>query len=180
MKNHLARKRAAAGNQSGPRRARPCAPGVRQGRKKGTTRVPAQQNKPKAAEAGRRTHPGQRQHEQPPWRKLSACRVDTHVNACARRTASYPNQPRHTCVPPRKGEQKAHTFLKPAQIRSNPAKTDPRRGVRIRLFSRFAPPITLLFLFRDKREGLRSGACFAAGRRRPPARGHGHGGTSYP
>ena len=34
VKNHLARKRASAGNQSGPRRARPCAPSVRQQRGK--------------------------------------------------------------------------------------------------------------------------------------------------
>ena len=33
VKNHLARTPASAGNQSGPRRARPCAPSVRQGKK---------------------------------------------------------------------------------------------------------------------------------------------------
>ena len=43
-----ARKQAAAGNQA-------------RGRKKGN-KVPAQQNKPEAAKAGRRTHSGQRQH----------------------------------------------------------------------------------------------------------------------
>ena len=87
-------------------------------RKKRERKVSAQQNKPEAvrrvAEPIQQPDRAGGKQATPPWRQLSACRAGTHVNACARRTASYPNQPRHTCVPPRKDEQKAHTFLKPA------------------------------------------------------------------